>query len=153
MARKWIHKVGLAAITDGHLLVARKRGSDIFILPGGKPEGTETDLETLAREIDEELGCRFSNPCLLRVFADVAAGANDAVVVVNLYSATLVGEPQPCSEIEELAWVSIRSPSRIRLAPSIENGILPFLRKRMRSRSGSIGQVSNKAVQCELELI
>ncbi|KUR78644.1 NUDIX domain-containing protein [Novosphingobium sp. FSW06-99] len=153
MTRMWIHKVGLAAISDGHLLVARKRKSDIFILPGGKPEGNESDLETLAREIDEELGCRIVDPCLLRVFKDVAAGVADSVVVVRLYSATLVGEPQPCSEIEELAWINIRSPRAIRLAPSIENGILPYLRKRRRSKTGSARRAPDEAVQGLLELI
>ena len=57
MACRWIEKVGLAAIEDGRLLVVRKRGGAVFILPGGKPEGGESDLEALARELDEELGC------------------------------------------------------------------------------------------------
>ena len=133
---KWIHKVGLAAERDGRLLVARKRGSDIFILPGGKPEGDENDLQALSREIHEELDCGIDRPILRGVFTDVAAGASDAVVVVRLYSGDLVGEPRPCSEIEELAWVEIRKPT-LKLAPSIENGILPFLRRKKRGALAS----------------
>lgn len=133
---RWIHKVGLAAERDGRLLVARKRGSDIFILPGGKPEGEESDLQTLSREIHEELGCGIDRPILRGIFTDVAAGMAEAVVVVRLYSGNLVGEPRPCSEIEELAWVDIRKPV-LRLAPSIENGVLPFLRKKGRSSSNA----------------
>jgi 8-oxo-dGTP diphosphatase len=153
MARKWIHKVGLAAISNGCLLVARKRNSDIFILPGGKPEGSESDLETLAREIDEELGCGIASPCLRDVFKDVAAGESDSVVVVRLYSATLVGEPKPCSEIEELAWIDIKAPHGLRLAPSIENGILPYLRKRGRLTGAASGHGGDKMVQGLLELV
>lgn len=131
---KWIHKVGLAAEREGKLLVARKRGSEIFILPGGKPEGEESDLQTLAREIREELDCEIERPVLRGVFTDVAAGMKDSVVVVRLYSCNLVGEPKPCAEIEELAWVDIRKPT-LKLAPSIKNGVLPFLRKKQKSAS------------------
>lgn len=128
---RWIHKVGLAAERDGRLLVVRKRGLDAFILPGGKPEGDETDIQTLVREIDEELGCGVQRATLRGIFKDVAAGAAGSVVVIRLYSAELVGEPHPCSEIEELAWVNVRHPT-FKLAPSIENVILPFLRRQPR---------------------
>lgn len=135
---RWIHKVGLAALDEGRLLVARKSGSDVFILPGGKPEGDENDLQTLARELQEELDCGLERPFLRGVFKDLAAGISDAVVVVRLYSGELVGEPRPCSEIEELAWVDIHKPS-VKLAPSIEREILPFLRRKGRYRIASQG--------------
>lgn len=153
MGSKWIYKVGLAAITDGRLLVARKRNSEIFILPGGKPEGDESDLETLQREIDEELGCSIEKPFFQGVFKDVAAGDTGAIVVVRLYSADLVGEPRPCSEIVELAWIELSGPKELPLAPSITNGILPYLRKRMRSGAGGAVQPANELVQGLLELV
>lgn len=148
---RWIHKVGLAAEYEGHLLVARKRGSDVFILPGGKPEGDENDLQTLAREVREELDCGVERLVLRGVFTDVAAGAADAVVVVRLYSGDLVGEPRPCSEIEELAWVNIRKPA-LKLAPSIENGILPYLRRR-KGRSASSVESSSEPLQGAFEIV
>src|ERR1700740_3031590 len=45
----WVHLEG------GRILCARPRGRDIFYVPGGKREGTETDLEVLLREVAEEL--------------------------------------------------------------------------------------------------
>ena len=45
----WVH------LDNGRILCARPRGKDIFYIPGGKREGTETDLQTLLREIAEEL--------------------------------------------------------------------------------------------------
>lgn len=147
---RWIHKVGLAVERDGRLLVARKRGSDIFILPGGKPEGEENDLQTLSREIHEELDCGIDRLILRGIFTDIAAGAVEAVVVVRLYSGDLIGEPKPCSEIEELAWVDIRKPL-LRLAPSIENGILPFLRRR--ARSNSKPQITGEPLQGAFEIV
>lgn len=152
MGCKWIYKVGLATISEGRLLVARKRNSDVFILPGGKPEGDERDLETLQREIDEELGCSIEKPILRGVFKDLAAGDSGAVVVVRLYSANLVGEPRPCSEIEELAWIDLRGSADLPLAPSITNGILPYLRKRVRSCAGAAVQPADQFVQGLFEL-
>jgi ADP-ribose pyrophosphatase YjhB (NUDIX family) len=45
----WVH------LENGRILCARPRGKDIFYIPGGKREGAETDLQTLLREIAEEL--------------------------------------------------------------------------------------------------
>ena len=45
----WVH------LDSGRVLCARPRGKDIFYVPGGKREGGESDLQTLLREIAEEL--------------------------------------------------------------------------------------------------
>ncbi len=153
MTCRWIHKVGLAVVNDGRLLVARKQNSEIFILPGGKPEGSESDLETLKREVDEELGCSIRGPFLRGIFTDVAAGDPGAMVVVRLYSAELIGEPKPCSEIEELAWINLRAPGGLPLAPSITNSILPYLCQRARSKAGAAGKPARKLVQGLFELV
>lgn len=140
MGIRWIRKVGAAIIEDQRLLVVRKRGLGAFILPGGKPEGDETEVETLTREVDEELGCSISGASLAGTFKDVAAGASDSVVVLRLYTAKLVGVPGPRSEIEELAWVPLRGRTNLELAPSIVNGVLPHLRRLARGVSGEGGE-------------
>jgi 8-oxo-dGTP diphosphatase len=45
----WVH------LENGRILCARPRGKDVFYIPGGKREGAESDLQTLRREISEEL--------------------------------------------------------------------------------------------------
>lgn len=132
MGIRWIRKVGAAILEEDRLLVVRKRGMTSFILPGGKPEGEETELQTLSREVDEELGCAMDCVSLAGTFTDAAAGTANAVVVVKLYRATLVGSPAPRSEIEEMAWVPLRGTAGVALAPSIVNGIIPHLRRRNR---------------------
>ena len=52
---KIIDKVALLYVKDGKILSTRSKGKDKYYLPGGKREGDEADLETLAREIREEL--------------------------------------------------------------------------------------------------
>ena len=43
----------------GRVLLVRKRGTTAFMQPGGKRDSGEDDFTALAREIDEELGCRL----------------------------------------------------------------------------------------------
>ena len=152
MACRWIEKVGLAAIEDGRLLVVRKRGGAVFILPGGKPEGGESDLEALARELDEELGCAVTSPVLQGTFKDVAAGQDDAVVVVRLYSGQIVGDPVPQAEIEETAWLDLRRPGSLPLAPSMVNAIVPHLRRTLRKGRGDGGSGAEAGDQTAQDL-
>src|SRR5579872_607731 len=99
---KALQKVGLAMIKEDHLLVVRKRGTKTFILPGGKHEGRENDLQALRRELHEELGCRLKNARFEGSFTDTAADLFDTIITVRLYAGVLSGEPHPASEIEEL---------------------------------------------------
>ncbi|CAN7642439.1 NUDIX domain-containing protein [Phenylobacterium sp. LjRoot219] len=122
-----IQKVGLAMVEAGKLLVVRKRGTKLFILPGGKPEGTEADLDALHRELMEELHSRLGPTTYEGAFEDVAAERANTRVVVRLYVGQLLDRPEPASEIEEFAWVPLSKPGALPLAPSIVNKILPYL--------------------------
>jgi len=138
MARE-IVKIGLAVLQDGCLLLVRKRGSDCLILPGGKPERGEDDLTALSREIDEELGCALDphRICYLGTFRDRAAGLADTEVVVKLYAGTLVGDPIPQGEIEQLLWFDPCTDTSTELAPSLTNSIVPYLFQTGRVRQNS----------------
>ena len=93
------------------MLHARSRGQDLFYAPGGKKEAGETDVQTLVREVQEELGVRLdpatARPCTVIVAA--AHGVNHGRVVrMACYTAT----PWPgrartaaSAEIAELAWL------------------------------------------------
>jgi 8-oxo-dGTP diphosphatase len=129
MTTRKLRKIGLAVISDGRLLVVRKRGTSKFILPGGKPEKHEEDLDTLNREVSEELGCAVRLPLFEGEFTDVASELSDTVVTIRLYSGQLLGTAQAASEIEELVWIDLSGPSDTPLAPSLINKILPHLRK------------------------
>jgi 8-oxo-dGTP diphosphatase len=125
---KRIVKIGLA-VTDGNrVLLVKKRGGQRFILPGGKPEIGEQDLDTLRREIQEELGCDIESNSVEFVgsFTDAAADLVGVTVTVRLYKGHLIGKPSPKSEIETLRWVS-NCEDEGSLAPSLRNQILPFI--------------------------
>lgn len=124
-----IYKIGLAIFNNGCLLLARKRGTQIYILPGGKPEGQENEFQTLEREIKEELNCRIDKEhlSLLGTFSDRLADEPESEVEVRLYVGQLHGRPRANAEIEELRWFDPSKEKTIKLAPSLSNQIIPFL--------------------------
>jgi 8-oxo-dGTP diphosphatase len=108
---------GVIRDTDGRMLVVRKRGTAIFMKPGGKRDAGEDDLTTLARELEEELGCRLVSAELLGRFEAPAANEPDHTVRAATYLAEVEGEIAVRAEIEEMAWIDVRTPGDIRLAP------------------------------------
>jgi 8-oxo-dGTP diphosphatase len=120
--------VGLAAIKDNKLLLARKKGSLYYILPGGKPMPVEDHTTTLCREIQEETGSQLyiTSITYLCVFTDFI-DETSIPVKVYLYMARLISEPTPQAEIEELRWVSFEESLSLRVASSMHRQIFPWL--------------------------
>lgn len=50
-----IDKIAWIYIQNRKILSTRSKGKDTFYLPGGKRETGESDVQTLTREIQEEL--------------------------------------------------------------------------------------------------
>jgi 8-oxo-dGTP diphosphatase len=111
-----------AVIRDaaGRMLVVRKRGTAIFMKPGGKREPGEDDLTALARELDEEIGCRLIGATLLGAFEAPAANEPGFTVRAATYLATVEGQVAARAEIEELAWIDPAAPGDIVLAPLMQ---------------------------------
>ena len=118
-----------AVIVDrrGRVLLVRKRGSATFIQPGGKREPGETALQTLARELREELGVRLqpAGAELLGTFEDRAVNEPGRRVRAEVYRVQVDGEPMPGAEIEELRWLDPRPPHPVPVAPLSAGHILP----------------------------
>lgn len=125
-----IHKVGFALIREDRILLCRPRGANTLILPGGKMERAETELDCLHRELREELGnVEPVDPVKLGTYDSRTGGETPKPIRVELYGGELAGKPRPCAEIAQLVWFSGETGS-YRLAPSLRELILPDLVRR-----------------------
>jgi 8-oxo-dGTP diphosphatase len=105
----WVH------LDNGRILCARPRGKDVFYIPGGKREGAESDLETLRREISEELTVALLPGTVEHVGTYQASAPGGLVVRMSCYAAGYTGTLAASSEIDELAW--FRYADRPRVPP------------------------------------
>ncbi len=94
----WVH------LRNGRILCARSRGKGVFYIPGGKREGTETDLQTLLREIAEELTIALRPETVTHVGTYAAAQDGGVAVRMSCYAGEYTGTLAASSEIDELAW-------------------------------------------------
>ncbi len=118
-----------AVITNQHnaVLLVRKRGSTIFIQPGGKPETGESPRETLARELLEELNVMVNESTVryLGEFEDNAVHERNCRVRARVYQCEVVGIPVPSAEIAELIWINPDRKLPTTIAPLSRRQILP----------------------------
>jgi 8-oxo-dGTP diphosphatase len=99
--------VGLVHVEAGRLLVVRSRNKKAFYLPGGKIEPGESPADALRREVREELGIELERPEVLKRYVAPAYGEGEgAMVDMTCFTAQLLGEPRPTSEIAELTYVN-----------------------------------------------
>ncbi len=117
-----------AVITDneGRVGLVRKRGTGVYIQPGGKPEAGEQPQETLARELREELGVE-----LVAIDYDLGQFKASAVHEINrkvhghALVARIAGNATPQGEIEELRWFARDDLAHAEIAPLSREHILP----------------------------
>ena len=82
--------IGGALVQDKKLVVVRKEknGKSSWILPGGKPEVGESNLEALARELKEELPFLYleSSFSYYKIFHGISPNKGDVIEnIVYLY--------------------------------------------------------------------
>lgn len=125
-------RIVAALIRDeaGRVLLVRKRGTSAFMQPGGKRDPGEDDATVLARELDEELGCRVLPDSIvpLGVFDCIAANEPGRQVNAAVYSVDVTGAIVPRAEIEEIAWIDPTRAHELTLAPLTRDHVLPLAR-------------------------
>lgn len=95
----------------GRLLTVRKRGTRLFMFPGGKPEPGETPEQTTVREAAEELGVRLDTAALTDHGTVVSRAANEPgrVLVARVLEHPWVPGTRASAEIAELRWTDLRA--------------------------------------------
>ena len=102
----------------------------IFYFPSGKRDPGETDAQTLAREIWEELNVQIDVNSMefVGIFRAQADGHPQPLEVkMTCYQANYRGELQASSEIEEFRWLSFAD---IDIVSAVDKKIFAFLREK-----------------------
>lgn len=124
-------RVAAALIVDaaGRVLLVRKRGTSVFMQPGGKYELGESGADTLSRELHEELGLIIAPTALepLGIFTAPAANEFGMLVEAEVFRATALGTVAPGAEIAELRWVHPDEFGAVAVAPLVTQWMLPLL--------------------------
>ncbi|MFF2299565.1 NUDIX domain-containing protein [Arthrobacter sp. NPDC058127] len=116
----------------GRLLTVRKRGTDKFMHPGGKPEPGETAAEAASRELAEEVGIDVDPADLQLLGSWLAVAANEAAtdIEATVFTAPGTWEAHPSAEIAEIRWLDLSAELPDDLAPLLTDHVLPLLVKR-----------------------
>ncbi|WP_233221209.1 NUDIX hydrolase [Streptomyces carminius] len=118
----WIH------LRDGRILGTRTRGKELFYIPGGKRHDGESDVQTLLREVEEELTVAIVPGSVAHVGtyeAPVDRRTPDVVVRMACYTGDHRGTLAASSEIEEIAWLSYADRGRV---PPVDQLVFDELR-------------------------
>ena len=126
-----IHVAAVVLRDDtGRILVVRKRGTDRFMLPGGKIEPDETPDQTAVREIGEEVGLAL-DPGLLDFLGEwTAPAANEPGLLVHghVYAHPWMTGAVASAEIADLRLLHPdEMADRDDLAPLLVTRVLPAL--------------------------
>lgn len=121
---------------NGDVLTVRKRGTEMFMFPGGKPEADETPLDTAIREVQEELGLQLSSDDLIPLGEWLTDAANEPGHGLHSHvfmARTLLGEaPVPAREIAELRWQPVTGVEDVTdLAPLARWFAIPAVREQL----------------------
>ena len=129
-AQPTIRVSAVLAVDDaGRLLVVRKRGTTVWMQPGGKPEPGETAAETLVRELYEELGVRLDPTKLepLGMFTTAAANEAGTTLIADVFRASIREPVSAAAEIDAVCWMHPDQFTQHRVAPLITQHMLALM--------------------------
>ena len=123
--------VSAAVIHDesGRVLVVRKQGTTAFMRPGGKPEAGENPAQTLARELEEELGLSIDENAMRPLGRFISAAANEPGhrVIADAFALTIEADAVTVqAELAELRWITPDAIGTLELAPLSLEHLLPI---------------------------
>jgi 8-oxo-dGTP pyrophosphatase MutT (NUDIX family) len=107
------HRIVVSAVCvfdiAGRLLTVRKRGTSMFMHPGGKPEAGESAVQAAVRELAEEVGIVLDPSELQLMGVWIADAANEAGtdIEATVFMAPGTWDAHPSAEIAEIRWLDL----------------------------------------------
>ncbi|MDO5748007.1 MAG: TIGR00730 family Rossman fold protein [Actinomycetaceae bacterium] len=143
---------------DRRILTVRKRGSQYYQLPGGKPEKEESACQTVVREVVEELGVTIDPDDLDYLGAFLGAAVNEAGCPVEseVFVMRVDGDfsVYPHAEIEEVRWWNVEEALECaQISAQIRTQFLPKLAGKKRysfflgASPGSVTELPDQVYQ------
>lgn len=112
------------------LLLVRKKKSKYFQLTGGKIDPDETEIDTVIREIEEEIGLHVSMDQLtyLGKHETIAVNEKDTRVHGSIFIVQLQEDfvPKIAHEIEEYVWINPSNYTQYTWAHLAEEFVQPW---------------------------
>jgi 8-oxo-dGTP pyrophosphatase MutT (NUDIX family) len=111
-----IDKIAWIYIKEDKILCTLSKGKKKYYIPGGKRNEFENDIETLTREVNEELSVDLNLDTIkyYGTFKAQADGKEDGVVVkMSCYMAEYQGNLKVDNEIAEILWLSYKDIDKI----------------------------------------
>lgn len=128
--KKIIIASALLLNADKELLVVRKQKSQFYMLPGGKVESKETYIQTLLRELKEELNLNLKESNFEYLGQHETEAVNEANTIVQgnifLLQKPLTSLPEAHAELAEVKFISKAEHTEIQLAHLLEEFALPI---------------------------
>ena len=97
------------------------------MLPGGKYEGTENDIEALSRELRERAKCNYFKNGIFGDYEDISMLENEKLFL-RTYITEINGEPHPDNEIHNVKWIPIHANCNTEIGSGIAKFVIPKLR-------------------------
>lgn len=123
--------VGVIINKQDELLTVQKNGSSYYQLPGGKIEGEERPVDSLIRELHEELHLDLDEKhcVLLGVHEAQAVNEKGKTVRGYVFQCEFVDQfekIEPHAELREIRWVKKTEIEEVKLANLLKQFALPI---------------------------
>lgn len=109
MPKTFIDKLAFIKIENRKVMLNWEKDKSVWIMPGGKREVGESDMEALARELMEELSVELDKGSAkhLETYEGQAHGKPEGTMVrITCYTGEYKGKITPNHPVERIGWVN-----------------------------------------------
>ncbi len=125
------HRIVALIIRNNKLLLVKGKAKPELWTPGGKIEESESEEETLRRELKEEVDLDLQSMTFFKKYFMKNPYEKDSMTETKCFLVDAKGEPKPDNEIESIIWYSKEDflNKKYPMLEENEKGVIPDLIK------------------------